>query len=49
MKKKTKYVNDKPSRLTIHDKIKNLGVYNVMMDFDTTSLYPSAMFDENSV
>ena len=46
---KTKYNNDKLSNLTVHDKLKNLDLDNVMMSFDATSLYPSATYDENSV
>ena len=37
------------SKLTIHDKIQKLDLDNVMMEFDDSSLYPGAMYDENSV
>ena len=33
----------------MQDKIEKLDLDNVMMDFDATTLFPSAMFDENSV
>ena len=44
-----KNTNDKLSNFTIHQKIQKLNLNNVMMDFDATSLYPSAMYDEKSV
>ena len=33
----------------MHEKLQKLNLNDVMMDFDTTTLYPSAMWDENSV
>ena len=33
----------------MHGKLQKLNLDNVMMDFDATSLYHSAMWDENSV
>ena len=39
----------KLSKLRLHDKLRNLDLENVMMDFDATSLYPFAMLDENSL
>ena len=45
----TKYINDKLSKLTIHEKLQKQNLNNVMMDFDATSLDASAMYDENSV
>ena len=47
--KKAQYVNDKLSKLPIHEKIRNLNHINIMLDFDATSLYPSAMWDIASV
>ena len=44
-----KQVNDKLSKLPIHEKLQKLNLNDVMMDFDATSLYPSAIWDENSV
>ena len=46
---KEKYVNDKLNKLTILKKWQKLNLNDVMMDFDGTSLYPSAMWDEKSV
>ena len=46
---RTKFYNDKLSKLPIHDKVKKRDLDNVMMDFDATSLYPSAMYDGKSV
>ena len=45
---RSKKFNDKLSKLPIHDKLKKLDLNNVMMDFDATSLYPSAMYDEKT-
>ena len=45
----TKYVNDKLSKLPISDKLKNLALDDVLMAFDATSLYPSAMWYEKSL
>ena len=45
---KLKYVNDKLSKLPIYEKIQKLNLNHVMMDFDATSLYPAAMWDEKS-
>ena len=42
-----KHINDKLSKLPIHEKLQKLNLNDVMMDFDATSLYPSAMWDEN--
>ena len=39
---KSKYVNDKLSKLPIQKKLQKLNLNDVMMDFDATSLYPSA-------
>ena len=41
--------NTKLSKLSNHEKIKELNHNNVMMDFDDTSLYPPAMWDEESL
>ena len=48
-KKNTKHINKKLNKLPIHKKLQNLNLNDVMMDFDATSLYPSAMCDEKSV
>ena len=43
--KESKELTKKP----IHKKLQKLNVKDVMMDFDATTLYPSAMWDKNSV
>ena len=46
---KTKYVNDKHSKLPIHDKLKKKQNPNeIAMKYDGNSLYLSAMWDEES-
>ena len=44
-----KYINDKLNKLRLHEKLQKVNLNNVMMDFDATSLCPSAMWDEKSV
>ena len=46
---RTEHINKELNKLQIHKKIQKLDVNDVMMDFDATSLYPSAMWDEKSV
>ena len=46
---KAKYGHKKLSKFTKPNKLKNLDPNNVMMDFDATSLYTSAMYNENSL
>ena len=48
-KEKEKYVNKKPNIVPIHKKLSKLVSNKTQTDFDATSLYPSAMWDENSV
>ena len=48
-KEKEKYVNKKLNMLPVHKKLSKLDSNKTQMDFDATSLYPSAMWDENSV
>ena len=48
-KEKEKYVNRKLNMLPIHKELSKLDSNKTQMDFDATSLYPSAMWDENSV
>ena len=47
-KDKQKFVKDKLSKLTLHEKLQKLN-FNFMMHFDATSLHPSAMWDEKPV
>ena len=46
---KEKHINDNLTKLPIGEKFQKLKLKNVMMDFDATSLYPSAMWVEKSV
>ena len=46
---KSKHVNDKLTKLPLHKKLQKLNLNDVVMNFDATSLYPSATYDENSV
>ena len=46
---KTEHNNKKLNKLPIHKKLQKLNLNDVMMDFDASSFYPSAMWDENSV
>ena len=48
-KEKENYVNRKLNMLPIHKELSELDSNKTQMDFDATSLYPSAMWDENSV
>ena len=47
--KRTNYINKKLSKLTTHEKLEKLNLNDVMMDFVPTSLYHSAVRDENAV
>ena len=46
---RTEHINKELNKLPIHEKLQKLNLNDVMLDFDATSLYPSAMWDENSV
>ena len=46
---RTDHINKELNKLPKHKKLQKLDVNDVMMDFDATSLYPSAMWDEKSV
>ena len=46
---RTEHINKELNKLPIHKKLHKLNLNDVMMDFDATSLYPSAMWDQNSV
>ena len=45
---KDRYINEKLTELDISKKLKALNRDDLLMAFDATSLYPSAMYDENS-
>ena len=46
---KTDFINKKLIMLPSHKELSKLDSNTTQMDFDATSLYPSAMWDENSV
>ena len=46
---KEKFINEKLSQLPIHQLIKQIKLDELLWDFDAVSLYPSAMWDENSI
>ena len=48
-KEKEKYVNKKLNMLPIHKELSKLDLNKTQMCYDATSLYPSAMWDFNSV
>ena len=48
-KEKEKYANKKRNMLYIHKELAKLDSNFTQMDYDATSLYPSAMWDKNSV
>ena len=41
--------NKKPKKLPIHEELSKLGSKQIQMDYDATSLYASAMWDEKCV
>ena len=47
-KEKTNYINKKLNMLPIHEELSKLDSNKTQMDYDATSLYPSAMSDEKS-
>ena len=49
VEKRTEHISKELNILPIHKKLQKLNRNDVMMDFDATSLYPSAMWDQNSV
>ena len=49
VEERTEHINKELNKLTIHKKLQKLSHNDVMMDFDATSVYPSAMWDKNSV
>ena len=49
MEEKEKYINKKLSELRLHKIIKRIELIHLLWDFDAVSLYPSAMWDENSI
>ena len=49
VEEKEKYINEKLSQLRLHKIIKRIELIELLWDFDAVSLYPSAMWDENSI
>ena len=49
IEEKEKYINEKLGQLPIHQLIKQIKLVELLWDFDATSLYPSAMWDEKSI
>ena len=49
IEERTEHINKELNKLPIHKKLQKLNHNDVTMDFDATSLYPSAMWDQNSV
>ena len=43
------FVKEKLSKLPVHQLIKQVKLDELLWDFDAISLYPSAMWDENSI
>ena len=43
-----KFIHEKLSQLPIHQLIKQIKSDEILWDYDANSLYPSAMWDENS-
>ena len=48
-KERTEFIDKKLNMLPIHKELSKLNSNKTQMDFDASSLYPSAMWDENSV
>ena len=46
---RTEHINKELNKMPTHKKLQKLNGDVDLMDFDATSLYPSAMWDENSV
>ena len=49
VEEKEKYIIEKFSNLRLHKIIKRIELIHLLWDFDAVSLYPSAMWDENSI
>ena len=49
VEEKEKYSNEKLSNLGLHKIIKRMELIHLLWDFDAVGLYPSAMWDENSI
>ena len=49
VEEKEKFINEKLSQLPIHQLIKQMKLDELLWDLDAVGLYPSAMWDENSI
>ena len=49
VEEKEKFINENLSNLRLHKLIKQIELVHLLWDFDALSLYPSAMWDENSI
>ena len=49
LEEKEKYINEKLGNLRLHKSIQRIELIHLLWDFDAVSLYPSAMWDENSI
>ena len=49
VEQKEKYINEKLSDLPVHQLLKQLKTIELMWNFDCVSLYPSAIWDRNSI
>ena len=49
VEEKELYINKKLSELRLHKILKRIQLIHLLRDFDAVSLYPSAMWDENSI
>ena len=49
MEEEEKYITGKLGELRLRKLIKQIELLHLLCDFDAVSLYPSAMWDENSV
>ena len=49
VEKNEKFINEKLSKLPIHQLMKQIKLDELLWDFDNVSLYPSAMWDEKSI
>ena len=49
IEEKEKYISQKISELPIHQLISQIKIIELLWDFDCVSLYPSVMWDKNSI
>ena len=49
VEEKEKYINERLSNLRLHEILKRIELIHLLWDFDAVSLYPSAVWDDNSI